>query len=74
MATKFYSEQLKSYIPILRCCRLVPVPVASQVVKNPPASADVRDKGLIPGWGRSPGAGNGNHSCILSKSHGHQIR
>ena len=26
------------------------------VVKNPPA----RDAGSIPGWGRSPGEGNGN--------------
>ena len=31
------------------------------MVKNLPASAgDVRDMGLIPGWGRSPGGGNGN--------------
>ena len=31
------------------------------VVKNPPANAgDTRDTGLIPGWGRSPGGGNGN--------------
>ena len=28
------------------------------VVKNPPAS--VGDVDLIPGWGRSPGEGNGN--------------
>ena len=35
------------------------------VVKNPPASArDGRDKGSIPGSGRSPGVGNGNHSSI----------
>ena len=37
---------------------------ASQVVlmvKNPPANAgDVREAGLIPGWGRSPGEGHGN--------------
>ena len=37
------------------------------VVKNPPAIAgDVRDMGLIPGWGRSPGRGHGNplqYSC-----------
>ena len=37
---------------------------ASQValaVKNPPANAgDIRDAGLIPGSGRSPGGGNGN--------------
>ena len=38
------------------------------VVKNPPASAGkVRDSGLIPGSGRSPGGGNGNplqYSCL----------
>ena len=38
------------------------------LVKNPPASAgDVRDVGSIPGWGRSPGEGNGNplqYSCL----------
>ena len=35
------------------------------VVKTPPASAEeVRDVGSIPGLGRSPGGGNGNHSCI----------
>ena len=28
------------------------------VVKNPPANAG--DVGSIPGWGRSPGGGNGN--------------
>ena len=37
-------------------------------VKNPPANAgDVRDAGLIPGLGRSPGIGNGNslqYSCL----------
>ena len=38
------------------------------MVKNPPASAgDIRDKGSIPGLGRSPGGGNGNpfqYSCL----------
>ena len=38
------------------------------VVKNPPAnSGDIRDVGLIPGLGRSPGEGNGNplqYSCL----------
>ena len=30
------------------------------MVKNPPANVgDARDVGLIPGWGRSPGEGNG---------------
>ena len=38
------------------------------VLKNLPASAgNVRDLGLIPGLGRSPGEGNGNplqYSCL----------
>ena len=38
------------------------------VVKNPPANAgDIRDAGLIPGLGRSPGGGHGNslqYSCL----------
>ena len=38
------------------------------VVKNPPADAgDVRDVGLIPGLGRSPGGGHGSpcqYSCL----------
>ena len=38
------------------------------VVKNLPANAgDVRDAGLIPGLGRSPGGGHGNplqYSCL----------
>ena len=38
------------------------------VVKNLPANAgDVRDASSIPGWGRSPGEGNGNslqYSCL----------
>ena len=38
------------------------------VVKNPPANAgDIRDVGLIPGWGRSPREGHGNplqYSCL----------
>ena len=37
------------------------------VVKNPPANAgDIRDMGLIPELGRSPGGGHGNplqYSC-----------
>ena len=40
----------------------------AQMVKNPPANAgDVRDVGLVPGLGRSPGAGHGNplqYSCL----------
>ena len=38
------------------------------VVKNPPATAgDIKDAGLIPGSGRSPGEGLGNplqYSCL----------
>ena len=37
-------------------------------MKNPLANAgDIRDKGFIPGSGRSPGVGNGNpfqYSCL----------
>ena len=40
------------------------------VVKNLPANAgDIRDVGLIPWWGRSPGEGNGNplqYSCLVN--------
>ena len=40
----------------------------AQVVKNPPVNAeDIRDKGSIPGSGRSPGRQHGNplqHSCL----------
>ena len=37
------------------------------VVQNPPADARVlRDMGLIPGSGGSPGGGHGNHSSILA--------
>ena len=38
------------------------------VTNNPSANAgDARDAGSIPGWGRSPGVGNGNplqYSCL----------
>ena len=38
------------------------------MVKNLPANAgDLRDSGLVPGSGRSPGEGNGNplqYSCL----------
>ena len=37
------------------------------VVKNLPVSAaDASNVGLIPGLGRYPGEGNGNHSSILA--------
>ena len=54
-----------------------------KVVKNLPANAgNERDTSSIPGSGRSPGGGNGNHSSILyfftpvflpRKSHGQRI-
>ena len=38
------------------------------MVKNPPANGrDAGDAGLIPGWGRSAGGGNGNplqYACL----------
>ena len=38
------------------------------MIKNPPANAsNIRDSGLIPGLGRSPGGGHGNslqYSCL----------
>ena len=41
------------------------------VVKTPPANiGDVRDTGLIPGLGRSPGEGNGSplqYSCLENR-------
>ena len=41
------------------------------MVKNPPADAgEVRDAGLIPGLGRSPGGGHGNPVFLPGESHG----
>ena len=43
------------------------------VVKNPPAAADrLRDAGLIPGSGGSPGGGHGNSTPVFlpAESHG----
>ena len=43
------------------------------MVKNPPCNAgNLKDAGLIPGWGRSPGEGNGNPLPVFlpGKSHG----
>ena len=43
------------------------------MVKNPTANAgDIRDTGLIPGSGRSPGEGKGNplqYSCLENPKH-----
>ena len=52
--------------------RVVGFPGGS-VVENPPASTrDTGDAGSIPGWGRSPGGGNGNplqYSCLKHPRH-----
>ena len=41
------------------------------MVKNLPANAgDVRDTGLIPGSGRSPGGGHGDPVFLSGESHG----
>ena len=37
------------------------------MIKNPPAMQEMSKMGSIPGWGRSPGGGNGNpleYSCL----------
>ena len=47
------------------------------VVKNPSANAEVRDVGLIPGLGRSPGGRNGNplqYSCLERSPFLHGLR
>ena len=53
--------------------RVVGASQVALVVKNPPANAgDIRDVGLIPGSGRSPGGGHGyplQYSC-LENPHG----
>ena len=45
----------------------------SQVVKNPSSDAgDSREVSSVPGWGRSPGGGNGNplqYSCLENPMH-----
>ena len=49
-----------------QCMRVQGASQVALVVKNPPSTGDIRDTGLIPGSGRSPGGGNGNllqYSC-----------
>ena len=53
-----------SYYKDPSCVRLMGLP-GSSVVKNPPSN--VGEIGSIPGFGRSPGEGNGNplqYSCL----------
>ena len=55
---------LKSVVssPMIRASQVV------VVVKSLPVNiGDIKDMGLIPGWGRSPGGGHGNplqYSCL----------
>ena len=48
------------------------------VVKNPSANEEyIRDTGLIPGWGRSPGGEHGNpllHSCLENPTQSQRVR
>ena len=47
------------------CCHSIEGFPGGSVVKNLPANAE--DMGSVPGWGRSPGEGNGNplkYSCL----------
>ena len=47
------------------------LPNDAAVNDSPAHTGDVRDLGSIPGSGRSPGGGDGDHSSILAgKSHG----
>ena len=62
MATKDTKKTRKIVLKLLGASQVV------LVVKNPLANAgDIRDMGLIPGLGRSPGEGTGNplqYSCL----------
>ena len=62
-------QSYKSIYVSLSCC-VTGFPGCTGV-KNLPANAgdtrDARDEGLIPGWGKSPGGGNGDplqYSCL----------
>ena len=57
------------------CIKLIMGFPGGSAVKNP--SANVGDMGLIPGWGRSPGEGNGNplqYSCLENPMEGRAWR
>ena len=65
---KWNSSCWKVYFSLPKCSYIRGFPGGS-VVKNPPAKArdNTRDAGLISGWGRAPGEGNGNpfqYSCM----------
>ena len=49
------------YQPLAKISHRMGASLGGSVVKNPAANAgDARDLGSVPGWGRSPGVGNGN--------------
>ena len=63
-----YQHSEGSSQPLLFLCVCVGASQVVPVVKNlPPTAGDVKDSGLIPGSGRSPGGGHGNPlqcSCL----------
>ena len=60
------------FLPVLVRVSCQEASQIAPVVKNPPANTgDTRDRGLIPGLGRSPGEGYGNslqYSCLESSA------
>ena len=64
------AHSLESTFPIEPLLYFHLASLVAGMVKNLPANAgDTRDTGLIPGFGRSPGEGNGNmfqYSCLES--------
>ena len=56
-----HGEDSELWLVSILALPLIGAPQVELVAKNPPANAgDIRDAGLIPGSGRSPGEGNGN--------------
>ena len=59
-----YSQHLKNYLGMLPSVGFS----GGAMVETLPANAgDSEDPGLIPGSGRFPGEGHGNHSSILAR-------
>ena len=54
-------------VVISQCIQIARASQVALVVKNPHANVgDIKDMGLTPGLGRSPGGGHGNLSSILA--------
>ena len=78
LEVKFFEDEINDddswHHPSTYCCMFLRLSLiltgfpGGARVKNPLANAeDTRDLGSIPGWGRSPGVGNGNllqYSCL----------